>query len=318
MDPYSLIEPLQSWLFETVLLPSLYAFGLSGYSEDVFDATGISLIGLSAIILAYVLMRPLEAWRPYEQWASRRAIRVDVLYTLLEKSGLLPLVFFLILVPVWLPLQSWLHANNLMAWQLEELFPRLQSSPLVAILSYALVIDFFEYWRHRLQHRLRWWWGLHCIHHSQRQMSFWCDSRNHLLDGLIKAVWIPSIALVIGMPGEHFLGIVVLMRLVESMSHINARIGYGWLGERLIVSPAFHRVHHGIGIGHEGPARGCNFAILFPAWDILFGTARYDVVPGATGIRDQVNGASYGDGFWEQQQNGLRRMLGLPVSKRHS
>jgi len=313
MDLYSLVEPLQSWIFETILMPVLYSAGLSGYSEEIFEATGTALLGLVFILVAYTLIRPLEAWRPLEKWQDRKAVRIDILYTLLQKSGAFPVLFFLVLSPAWFPLQSWLHSKNLIAWQLEDLFPWLQNSTLAAFLAYALVIDFFEYWRHRLQHRLRWWWGLHSIHHSQRQMSFWCDSRNHVLDSFLKTVWLSSFALVIGIPGQHFVSLIILMQMVEAMSHVNARISYGWLGERLVVSPAFHRVHHGIGVGHEGAARGCNFAVLFPAWDILFGTARYDVEPGATGIRDQADGARYGERFWEQQGIGLRRMLGLPV-----
>ena len=313
MDLYSLVEPLQSWIFETILMPLLYTLGFSGYSEEIFEATGTALLGLLFIVFAYVLIRPLEAWRPFEKWHDRLAVRIDVFYTLLQKSGALPLLFFLLLSPAWFPLQSWLHSNDLIAWQLEDLLPWLQNSTLAAFLVYALVIDFFEYWRHRLQHRQRWWWGLHTIHHSQQQMSFWCDSRNHVLDSFLRTVWLSSIALVIGIPGQHFVSLIILMQLVEAMSHVNARISYGWLGERLVVSPAFHRVHHGIGVGHEGNARGCNFAVLFPIWDILFGTARYDVKPGATGILDQADGARYGEGFWEQQQIGLRRMLGLLV-----
>ena len=314
MDLYSLVEPLQSWIFENFLMPLLYYAGLSGYSEEIFEATGTALLGLVFIFVAYLLIRPLEAWRPLEKWENRKAVRIDVLYTLLQKSGAFPLLFFLALSPAWFPLQSWLHSNNLIAWQLEDLSPWLQNSTLAAFLAYAMVIDFFEYWRHRLQHRLRWWWGLHSIHHSQQQMSFWCDSRNHVLDSFLKTVWLSSIALVIGIPGQHFVSLIVVMQMVEAMSHVNAKISYGWLGERLIVSPSFHRLHHGIGMGHEGAARGCNFAVLFPIWDILFGTARYDVEPGATGIRDQADGARYGEGFWEQQKIGLRRMLGLPVT----
>ncbi|KPK49861.1 MAG: hypothetical protein AMS22_13025 [Thiotrichales bacterium SG8_50] len=310
---YGLVEPLQSWLFEMAILPLLHALGESALADEVFDATGISLLGTLFIAIAYLLIRPLEAWIPIERWRSRRVLWVDVLYTFLEKTGFLPITFFLLLTPVWLPAQAWLHANGMTPWHLEELVPWLQTSPFAAFLAYALVLDFFEYWRHRWQHKFAWWWGLHSIHHSQQQMSFWCDSRNHLLDGLIHAVWLGAIAMAIGMPGSQFVGLVILMQLVESMSHVNARISYGWLGERLIVSPRFHRVHHGIGVGHEGRYHGCNFAVLFPLWDLLFGTARFDIEPGATGIRDQLNGARYGEGFWEQQRLGLRRMMGWPV-----
>ena len=76
------------------------------------------------------------------------------------------------------------------------------------------------------------------------------------------------------------------------------------------MSPSFHRRHHAIGFGHEGTARGCNFAVLFPVWDVVFGTA--DFRPGflPTGIRDQLAGRDYGRGFWAQQWFGLRRLFG--------
>ena len=72
-------------------------------------------------------------------------------------------------------------------------------------------------------------------------------------------------------------------------------------------------VVNAVDFGHDGPARGCNFAVLFPVWDILFGTARFDGRFEATGIRDQLpehGGRNYGQGFWAQQWLGLRRLVG--------
>ena len=54
---------------------------------------------------------------------------------------------------------------------------------------YAIILDFADYWRHCLSHQFRWWWALHSLHHAQRQMTFWSDDRNHLLDDLIAFVW---------------------------------------------------------------------------------------------------------------------------------
>jgi sterol desaturase/sphingolipid hydroxylase (fatty acid hydroxylase superfamily) len=84
------------------------------------------------------------------------------------------------------------------------------------------------------------------------------------------------------------------------------------------VSPRYHRCHHAIGIGHEskgeGSLGGCNFAVLFPVWDILFRTACFGKSFEATGVRDQLlppQGAArdYGQGFWAQQWLGLKRMV---------
>jgi sterol desaturase/sphingolipid hydroxylase (fatty acid hydroxylase superfamily) len=116
------------------------------------------------------------------------------------------------------------------------------------------------------------------------------------------------VALAIGVPGNQFVLLVLLMRFVESLSHANLRLGFGALGDRLLVSPRFHRIHHGIGVGHEGTARGCNFATLFPVWDVLFGTANFGRDFPATGIRDQLDGADYGRGFLAQQWKALSRL----------
>jgi sterol desaturase/sphingolipid hydroxylase (fatty acid hydroxylase superfamily) len=115
------------------------------------------------------------------------------------------------------------------------------------------------------------------------------------------------VALIIGVSPDYFLGILMLTRLVESFSHANLRLDFG-PARALLVSPHYHRLHHGIGVGHEGAARGCNFAALFPFWDMLFGTARFARDYPATGIRDQLDGADYGEGFWRQQALGLRRL----------
>ena len=76
----------------------------------------------------------------------------------------------------------------------------------------------------------------------------------------------------------------------------------------MVVSPLFHRLHHAIGVGHTGPAKGCNFAAVLPLWDVLFGTANFKHEYLPTGIEDQLNGREYGEGFWRQQWLAFRRM----------
>lgn len=303
---FELIEPVQSFLFEQAVLPVLYQAGFMSYAEDAYLATGLFILGLVQIGGVYALVRPLEAWVPVERWRDRRAVRADILYTWLERTGLLSLAFFLLLQPLLNPLEQMLRAAGYLPPNLEELIPS-AGAPLAVLALYIVMIDFFEYWRHRLQHRFAWWWALHSIHHSQRQMSLWTDDRNHLLDSLIEALWLALLAFVIGIPPALFVLALFLVGFAESLSHANVRFGFGTLGNRLIVSPHYHRLHHGIGVGHEGAAGGCNFATLFPVWDILFGTANFSPTYPATGIRDQLTGADYGERFWQQQVQGMRR-----------
>ncbi|MBL8301887.1 MAG: sterol desaturase family protein, partial [Ideonella sp.] len=166
---------------------------------------------------------------------------------------------------------------------------------------------------HRAQHCLGWWWALHAVHHSQRQMTMWSDNRNHLLDDLIRDVVFVLLARLIGVAPGQFVAIVACTQLVESLSHANLRLAFGPF-ERLLVSPRFHRHHHSLDCGETAVnPDGHNFAVLFPLWDILFRTARFDAVYVPTGIRDQepeAGGRDYGRGFWAQQWLGLARLFG--------
>ena len=303
-----LLTPLQAFLFEHGVEPLFQWLGLQAYVENAYDAVYLVLLGLIEVILLIAIFRPLEAWRPVEEWDSRRAVGLDVLYTLLHRLGFIPLVLFFLLWPITYSLDRTLRLHGFMPLSLEDIWPELYNHIWLSFIIYLLIIDFMGYWIHRFQHRLEWWWALHGLHHSQRQMSYWTDDRNHLLDDLLTAAIFSVFALVMGVPPSQLVIPMMLTRMVQSLAHSNINIRFGSLGERLLVSPYFHRLHHGIGIGSESGELSCNFAILFPIWDILFGTAKFNEPLQATGIRDQLSGRSYGEGFWVQQWLGLKRL----------
>jgi sterol desaturase/sphingolipid hydroxylase (fatty acid hydroxylase superfamily) len=147
-------------------------------------------------------------------------------------------------------------------------------------------------------------------------MTQWTDNRNHVLDDLINAVVWVFVAQLIGIAPTQFVAVVAITQLFENFQHANLRLSFGAWGERLWVSPRFHRLHHAIGLGHE-TAQGAkvvlgghNFGVLLPWWDILFGTANFDLRFEPTGIRDQVEqGVDYGEGFWSQQRLGIKRLM---------
>jgi sterol desaturase/sphingolipid hydroxylase (fatty acid hydroxylase superfamily) len=308
----------QQAVFEAVVQPLAFAFGLGNLLEDGYDATGWLLVGLLQLLVMVGVFRALEHWRPVEPVIDRAAVRMDVLYTLVHRLGLFRLVLFFSIDPLWDALFGTLSYHGVSAWQLDQalapLLPGLTDTAWFAFLAYLLVFDFVDYWLHRGQHGLRWWWGLHALHHSQRQMTLWSDNRNHLLDDLIRDSLLVLVAHLIGIAPAQFVAVVACTQLLESLSHANVRLGFGPVFERVLVSPRFHRLHHSIGAGHEsngpGTLGGHNFAVLFPVWDILFRTADFAVRYDPTGIRDQLpdeGGRDYGRGFWSQQWLGLQR-----------
>lgn len=302
------LAAMQGWLFEQLILPLLYRAGLMRFAEQAFDATEWVLIGVIEVAALMLLMGWAQRRWPVEAVVDRAAIRIDVIYTLLHRLGAVPLLAFALLTPLVDLLEGELRLLGFSRLNVDQLWPGVTDLPLISFLIYLLLLDLADYWIHRGQHRIAWWWELHAVHHSQRQMTFWSDNRNHLLDDLIRDALVALVAVLIGVAPEQFVLLTVASRVLQSVQHANLRWRWGGLAERLVVSPSFHRLHHAIGFGHEGPARGCNFAVLFPVWDLLFRTAdfRSGFVP--TGIRDQLDGRDYGRGFWAQQWLALRRI----------
>jgi sterol desaturase/sphingolipid hydroxylase (fatty acid hydroxylase superfamily) len=305
-----IIDQMQGAIFENAIEPLLYQFGLMDWAEDVFDGVGVALFGALAVALAYLLLRPLEWWRPVERWAEERAaVRTDVVYTLVHKLGIVPALFFLLLTPIGAMIDGFLRFQGYIPPTLEQLLPALRDWPFTTFLVYIVLLDFGEYWRHRLQHRLPWWWALHSLHHDQRQMSLWTDDRNHLLDDMLTVVWGSTLALLIGVAPEEFPLVVIVFRLIESLSHTNVRLGFGRVGTLFVVGPQYHRVHHAI--EHARPpfdrTRGCNFAVILPVWDVLFGTFQRELAFPPTGVA-MLDGAAVRCGYLHHQLEGLRRL----------
>jgi sterol desaturase/sphingolipid hydroxylase (fatty acid hydroxylase superfamily) len=300
----------QRWLFESAVQPLVYSLGLMTYHEQAFDATEWFLLGVIEVIVLALVLGALQRWFPVEPVTDRATVRTDIFYTLLHRLGIFPLIVFAIFTPLLDGLEGWLRLLGLSRMNLEQMLPGLAHQPIVSFLIYLVVLDFADYWLHRGQHRFHWWWQLHALHHSQRQMTFWSDNRNHLLDDLIRDVLFALLAMIIGVAPSQFVALLIASRVLQSVQHANLRWHFGTVGEWLLVSPSFHRLHHAIGYGHEGRTHGCNFAVLLPIWDRVFGTAdfRRGFVP--TGIRDQLQGRNYGHGFWSQQWLALRRIVG--------
>jgi sterol desaturase/sphingolipid hydroxylase (fatty acid hydroxylase superfamily) len=151
------------------------------------------------------------------------------------------------------------------------------------------------------------------VHHSQQQMSLWCDDRNHFLDDAINAAFFAALSLFIGVQPSQYVVLVAVGNFMQSVQHVNARLPFGRVLERIVVSPVFHRRHHAVGYGHEGTRYGCNFGVVFPWWDMLFRTASWNPELEPTGIREQLpvpqgRGVNYGEGLMAQQWLALVRI----------
>lgn len=328
-------DTAQQWLFEELLQPVMFAGGLGSQLETGYEAAGWLLVGLLQLAVIAVIIGPLQRWRPVEAVTDKATVRTDILYTLIHRLGLFRLGLFLAVDPLMDSLFGSLRVAGFSTFQLDGLWPGITDVPWVSLVLYLVVFDFVDYWIHRGQHQFEWWWRLHSLHHAQRQMTMWSDNRNHLLDDLLRDTLLVIVAQLVGVAPGQFIAIVAITQLSESFQHANVRIWFGRFGERLWVSPRFHRLHHSIGLGHEtirprtdddtaAPSDaghrvvlgGHNFGVLLPWWDMLMRTANFELRYDPTGVRDQVEPGpdgrvrDYGRGFWSQQWQGVLRLIG--------
>lgn len=299
---------IQTWLFETLVGPALFRFGLMAWYEPGYNAVEFVMLGAVQIAIIALGMRFIEKRWPLEKSGKDdRLIVVDQVYTVLNKLGIVPLAIFIVTYPlvqeIELTVRTWGYAPP----RLERLLPWIGDNDLLSFLVYFVLYDFAAYWLHRAQHGFSWWWSLHSLHHSQRRMTVWTDDRNHVLDDTLITLALVLFSQFVGVqPGEY---VVILMigRLVESWSHANVDMHFGWLGERLLVGPRFHRLHHALASPEERHIHDHNFAPVFPVWDILFGTAIYDGKHRPTGVDDPAVDADNGRGWIAQQVTVLGR-----------
>ncbi|MDE2427235.1 MAG: sterol desaturase family protein [Burkholderiales bacterium] len=314
-----LFTSVQAWIFESLVQPLMFYLGLGEFVEESFEGVEWLMFGVLQLIVLFLILRPLESWRPVHVFTDRYARWNDFIYTALHRLGAFSVLIFFVLDPVLDALTAWLHLEGMNPFNLENIWSGMLLHPLLIFLLYLVVLDFFEYWFHRAQHQLNWWWALHSLHHSQRNMNLWSDNRNHLLDDFLHDVYMGVIAILIGVEPGQYVMLVMATQMLQSLQHANLRLHFGRFGEYLLVSPRYHRTHHAIGIGHEkhgkGTLGGHNFAVLFPLWDVLFGTALFSQEYAMTGVREQLpypdgNAVDYGRGFWMQQWLGLQRLFG--------
>jgi sterol desaturase/sphingolipid hydroxylase (fatty acid hydroxylase superfamily) len=301
---------MTTWASIHVVAPALLWLHITnaGSPDEIAEAMLIAILQIGIISLVF---RPLESLAPAETWTERHLTRIDRQYTLLMLLGLFPLFSYLVLMPFSnLFSSSAGAANDVSTFGLKYWFPWFEHHPLLLFGVYYIAYDFVYYWMHRTQHAIPWWWALHSMHHSQRQMSCWTNDRGNYLDGMLQSMILAVVGLAMGVEPSEFALLMLVGELVQNFSHTNVRIGFGRLLEKVFVDPKFHRLHHMRVDPHRPTLHNCNFGQVFSVWDVLFGTALYGEKPRPTGVGDPMVDIDNERGLILQQWGALRRFWG--------
>jgi sterol desaturase/sphingolipid hydroxylase (fatty acid hydroxylase superfamily) len=293
-----IVNAIQSFLVRYGLAHKSYALALWLFFAGC---------GVLELCTSIVLCTPLERFRPLTSWPERNSITADVAYAFFVRIVLFPVVAYFEFSWLSHQLDGFVLAHGFTRPSLALLIPPLASWPAVAFLANFAILDCADYWKHRLSHRYGWWYGVHSLHHAEEQLTFWSDERSHVLEDTITYVWLIVVGLAIGVSSFQFPFLILCMRLVGSLAHSNTRIGYGWLGDRIFISPRFHRTHHAL---KAAGRRSCNFGTALSWWDQIFGTAKFldnTIETGDAGAEPAMVTGSWS----EQQAAGFRRMVRL-------
>jgi sterol desaturase/sphingolipid hydroxylase (fatty acid hydroxylase superfamily) len=138
--------------------------------------------------------------------------------------------------------------------------------------SWALLfigVEFFYYWMHRANHRIRWFWCNHAVHHAPTELNLSVSFRVGALERVTGNVLFYAPLVLLGFPTEPVFALVSLNLLYQNWIHATWIPKLGWL-EYVFNTPSAHRVHHATNLEYLD----ANYGGVLIIFDRLFGTYR--------------------------------------------
>lgn len=134
-----------------------------------------------------------------------------------------------------------------------------------------LLLDFIGAWLiHWIQHKVKWMWKFHIIHHTDTHVDTTTANRHHPGESVFRFVFTILATLVAGAPMWLVFAYQSLSVLLSQFNHANIQLPekLDRIVSLLIVTPNMHHVHH----HYRQPYTDTNYGNIFSIWDRLFGT----------------------------------------------
>ncbi len=134
-----------------------------------------------------------------------------------------------------------------------------------------LLLDLIGAWLvHWTEHKVKWMWRFHLIHHTDAFVDTTTANRHHPGESVFRFIFTTAAVVLVGAP-------MWMVMLYQSMSVVLSQFNHAnitlpkWLDRILswfIVTPDMHHVHH----HYTQPYTDSNYGNIFAIWDRLFGT----------------------------------------------
>jgi len=216
-------------------------------------------------LLLFAVVILLERIYHYRYAVSQRYVLTRDIISNIVNLYLNGVVMALLVLPVLLYLPQHFLGRKLVFASPDQLGPIW-----LQIVTIAVLVSFFRYWMHRLQHENQFLWELHAYHHRVTDLKAFNTYVSHPIDYALRNI---LVYLVIGIVGFDPIAILIAVPLTfigGALQHCGADLNGGVLNY-VFVTPQVHRWHHSAKVP-EGYGYSCNYAVEFPIWDMLFGT----------------------------------------------
>ncbi|WP_422359440.1 sterol desaturase family protein [Reichenbachiella sp.] len=171
----------------------------------------------------------------------------------------------------------------------------------------VLLLDMIgAYFIHFVEHKVKWMWKFHLVHHTDTTVDVTSGLRHHPGETVFRIFFTILAVILIGAP----MGIIMLYQslsvLFAHLTHANSSL-FGKFDKAfsyLLVTPNMHKVHH----HHTQPWTDTNYGNIFSIWDRLFGTFQYV---------DNMEEVKFGiDTHMKPEENAkLSNLLAIPFQK---
>lgn len=160
------------------------------------------------------------------------------------------------------------------------------------------------YFIHFIEHKIKWMWKFHMVHHADTHVDTTTANRHHPGESVFRAVFTTIGVVLCGAPMWLVMLYQSLSAVLSQFNHANMQLpesldkAISWF----IVSPNMHKVHH----HYVRPETDSNYGNIFSIWDRLFGTFHYT----------PVSQLRYGlDVLDDKTDENLSFQLGIPFDK---
>jgi sterol desaturase/sphingolipid hydroxylase (fatty acid hydroxylase superfamily) len=192
----------------------------------------------------------------YKKWSHAW---VNIFFTLTTIVVNFSLAFFLVRVSDHFSAQEWglLHLTEMPDW--------------LFCITGLLMLDLIgAYTIHFLEHKVKWMWQFHLVHHTDQHIDTTSANRHHPGESALRFVFTLLAVVLSGAPMWLVMIYQSLSVLLTQFNHSNIQINsrVDKLLGLVFCTPNIHRVHHHF----RQPLTDSNYGNIFSFWDRMFGT----------------------------------------------